>query len=207
MVSIAVLTVAEKIKKDSERAIKWEKENPGLSWCNSESPESEPKIYITKSLLGSKAYRSLSKNSMLIYQDMLGKKIMLQTKRNRKKVWVCTNNGEIIYPYSEAKEKGISSVQFRDAIDELQEKGLIDITHQGRGGRKPIVGTGDCTTYWIDDRWEDYGSDDFMQPRNPRRKDTRRDRGFASIWNDPERKESMLKKRQETLQRKRNNKI
>ena len=89
------------------------------------------------------------------------------------------NNGELVYPYTEAVENGFTKAQFRSAIDELQQKGFIDITHQGKGGRKPAKGTGDVTTYWIDDRWIDYGTDDFRPPRNSRKKDNRKGRGWA----------------------------
>ena len=64
-------------------------------------------------------------------------------------------------------------------IDELQQKGFIDITHQGKGGRKPANGTGDVSLYWIDDRWKEYGTNDFRPPRNPRIKDNRKGRGWA----------------------------
>jgi hypothetical protein len=172
-------SINEKIKK----AVRWEQENPGLSWCNPEHPQEEGKIFITKGLLESEAYRSLSRCALLIYQDFLAKREMILIKRNRKKVWVTNNNGEIMYPYAEAEEKGFRRDNFRNAIDELQQKGLLDITHQGTGGRKPIEGAGDVSTYWIDDRWKDYGTHDFKPPRNPRKKDTRSGRGWT-IYNE-----------------------
>ena len=49
---------------------------------------------------------------------------------------------------------------------------------------------------------KDFGTDDFRLPRNPRGKDTRKDRGVASIWKDRERVEAMNKKAHETLRRK-----
>lgn len=186
--------VSETIKARIEKASNWEKANPGLSWCDSEYLEDEPKIYITKKLLKSRAYRSLSKTALLIYQDFLAKRIMKPIKRNKKKFWVIENNGEIIYPYSEAVENGFTKTQFRNAIDELQQKGFIDITHQGKGGRKPAKGTGDVSKYMIDERWRDYGTMEFKQPRNPRRKDKRSGRGFAILWNDPDHKNELLDK-------------
>lgn len=170
-----MFTVADDVREKIEKAAKWRDENP---WYSPEYPQDESKIYITKELLESKAYRSLSRCSMLIYQDFLAKREMIPTKRNRKKVWVINNNGEIIYPYSEAVKNGFTRRQFRNTIDELQQKGFIDITHLGKGGRRPAKGTGDCTKYLIDDRWRDYGTDDFRPPRNPREKDLRRGRGW-----------------------------
>jgi len=174
-----LLTVAENIENKIQKAKKWEEANPGLSWCNPEYPENEGKIYITKELQESPPYRSLSRVGLLLYGDFLAKRIMKPIRRNKKKVWVCENNGQIIYTYDEAEEKGFSRDQFRNGIDELQEKGLLDITHQGKGGRKPHRGTGDVSTYWIDDRWKDWGPEGCNRPpRKPRRKDTRQGRGW-----------------------------
>jgi len=159
-----------------------------------------PKIYIDKELVHSPAFRSLSRVAIFVYLDFLDKRLLKPVKKG--KVWVIENNGEIKYPHAEAENRGVSRKQFVKAIDELQGKGLIDIKHQGKGGRKPAKGTGDMTTYWIDDRWKDYGTEDFKPPRNPRKKDTRKGRGFASIWEDRERGEAMNKKAQATLKRK-----
>jgi len=169
--------VAEKVREKIEKDAKWRKENP---WHSQEYRDEEPKIYITKELLESKAYRSLSRVAMLVYQDFLSKRDMRAINRKRQaRKWVIANNGEIIYPYSEAEENGFSKDQFRKAIDELQEKGLIDIKHQGKGGRKPKKGMGDVSMYWIDDRWKEYGMDAFNPPRKPRIKDKRKGRGWA----------------------------
>jgi hypothetical protein len=124
--------------------------------------------------------------------DFLDKRMMKQCgtirtdgRRKSKKKWVCVNNGQIQYPYSKAEDNGINRVQFRNAIDELQRKGFIDITHLGKGGRKPKNGTGDATKYLLDDRWQDF--DEITRraikaPRLPRRKDKRMDRGFQKYW-------------------------
>jgi hypothetical protein len=194
IVAKEVFTIEESIKHKIEKARNWEKANPSLSWCESSYSEDEGKIYILKELLESIHYRSLSKVAMLVYQDFLSKRIMAKVKGGRKKIWKIQNNGEIIYPYSEAVEKGFTKAQFRNAIDELQEKGFIDITHQGKGGRKPAKGTGDVTTYMIDERWREYGTPDFKPPRNLRRKDKRSGRGFALLWNDPKHKKKLLEK-------------
>ena len=173
-------SVDEIIKKKVKKVKAWEEANPGQSWCNPEYPENEGKIFFTRELQESPAYRSLSRVAMLLYQDFLAKRIMKPIRKNRKKVWVCENNGQIIFPYAEAEEKGYSRDQFRNGIDELQERGLLDITHQGKGGRKPYKGTGDVSTYWIDDRWKDWGPEGCNRPpRNPRRKDTRQGRGWS----------------------------
>lgn len=192
------LTITKDTQHKIEKAKKWEEANPGLSWCSQEHPEKEEKIYITKELLHSEAFRSLSKSAVLFYLDLLEKRWMGWFKRKQEKIYVIQNNGEIEYPYEDA-EKSFSRTTIRNAIDELQAKGLIDITHQGRGGRKPAKGTGDVSNYWIDDRWKNYGTDDFKPPRKPRQKDKRRDRGFLKIWNelneDPERRKKWIENR------------
>ena len=111
------------------------------------------------------------------------------------------NNGKIVYPYQEAEQKGFTRQQFRDAIDELQEKGLIDIKHLGKGGRKPAEGTGDVSIYWIDDRWKKYGTDAFRPARNPRTRDTRA-RGWSLINSDPKLKRAIDRKRKATIMKK-----
>jgi hypothetical protein len=190
-------TIDELIKRKIEKVKKWEAENPGQKWINGTHSPNEEKIYITKELLRSSAYRSLGRVSMLVYQDFLSKRIFKKDRKNN--VWQISNNGELIYTYREAEENGFSSKQFRNAIDELQGKGLIDIYHKGHGGRKPKDGEGDFTTYWIDDRWTEYGTDDFRPPRKPRGKETRKDRGWALLMNNPKKRKQIIAKRKKTV--------
>ena len=208
-----MVTAREQAQQRVENKAKWLDANPGSGgleefvrwvsqWVSQEYKKDEPKIYLEKELIDSPAYRSLSRIAILIYLDFLGKRFLKQVKRDKKRVWVIENNGDIKYPYTEAVDRGISKKKFVKAIDELQQKGLLDITHQGKGGRKPAKGTGDVTTYWIDDRWKKYGTDDFRPPRNPRKKDTRKGQGFELIWKDRERGESMNRKAHATLKRK-----
>lgn len=154
-------------------------------------------MWLDKSLLRSEAFRSLSKWALLVYLDFLRLRRMEKAFGNAKKsdVWIITNNGEIVYPYHVAVEKGISRKQFRDAIDELIAKGFLDITHQGRGGRRKKGSKGDMTTFHLDDRWNKYGSKQFLPAKNPRKKDTRKGRGWSVVMNDPVRKAEILKKR------------
>ena len=135
----------------------------------------DKKIWIDKNLLRSSAFRSLKKWSMLVYLDFLRKRQMERVKlAKRSDEWVIKNNGEIVYPYSEAEYRGIDRSKFRDAIDELIEKGFLDIAHQGSGGR-----SGDMSRYFIDNRWEKYGTPAFCPASNPRQKDARKGRGWS----------------------------
>ena len=114
----------------------------------------------------------------------------LQRKKDRSDEWIIENNGEIVYPYHEAERKGINRRNFRNAIDELIQKGFLDINHSGSGGRK-----GDVSTYWIDDRWQDYETDKFRPPKNPRVKDARKGRGWGVIMGNEKMKKKLLAKR------------
>lgn len=134
-------------------------------------------IWFDKNLLRSSAFRSLTKWSIIVYLDFLRKRQMEQVKRaKRTDDWIIKNNGEIVYPYSEAERKGVGRREFRNAIDELMEKGFLDISHQGSGGR-----SGDMTKYFLDDRWKAYGTPSFRPARNPRKKDTRQGRGWIAF--------------------------
>ena len=126
-------------------------------------------ICFDKDLLRSEAFRSLRKWSLLVYLDFLRKRQMEQVKNKKRSAeWVIKNNGDIVYPYLEAEKKSIRRREFRNAIDELIEKGFLDIDHQGSGGR-----SGDMTRYFIDNRWQNYGTAAFLPARNPRKKDSR----------------------------------
>lgn len=96
--------------------------------------------------------------------------------KKRSTEWVIKNNGDIVYPYVEAEKKGIGRREFRNAIDELIEKGFIDINHQGSGGH-----SNDMTTYFIDVRWKSYGTDIFRPAKNPRKKDSRKGVGWSAF--------------------------
>ena len=135
-------------------------------------------IWLEKNLLRSSAFRSLSRWSLLVYLDFLRKRQMDQIKRaKRSDSWIIRNNGKIVYPYSEAEKKGIGRREFRNAIDELIKKGFLDITHQGTGGR-----AGDMTKYLVDDRWKNFDTTSFRPAKKPRRKDSRKGRGW-SVYN------------------------
>jgi len=135
-------------------------------------------IWIEKDLLRSDVFRSLKGKSMLIYLDFLRKRKWAKNKhKSRSDSYVITNNGEITYSYKEAEMKGISKDQFRNAIDELQAKGFIDIKEYGSGGHDRKQ-----TKYIIDDRWRKFGTPQFSTPRNPRKKNNKDGQGWAAYW-------------------------
>ena len=130
-------------------------------------------IVLEKPLLKSDAFRELSGAAKTVYLDFRMKCRVKGMKgpSGRKNGRVILNNGEIEYCYSEAEKRGITRSRFMRAIDALVERGLIDITHSGSGGRK-----GDKSLYAISDRWQKFGTDDFVSGRRP--KDKRGGRGF-----------------------------
>jgi len=95
----------------------------------------------------------------------------------RKGKWYTTNNGEIVFPYKEAKKRfKIPKSSFARAIDKLMEHGFIDIAHLGGG----LIG--DCTRYSISNRWRNYDTDRFIQTKRP--KDTRGFGFTAKNWEE-----------------------
>ena len=133
-------------------------------------------IWIDKDLLRSDAFRSLKGKSWIVYLDFLRKRQWQKTKHKcRSGSYVITNNGEITYSYKEAERKGASKDQFRNAIDELQTKGLIDIKEYGSGGHDRKQ-----TKYIIDDRWTKYGKTNFLPPQKPRKKNNKDGQGWAA---------------------------
>ena len=130
-------------------------------------------IVVQKALLKSPPFRQLSGISKTVYFDFLMKCRVkgMKAKSGRRGGRVILNNGEIEYCYTEALKRGIPYRSFARAIGDLVKTGFIDITHSGSGGRK-----GDKSLYSISDRWEQFGTDDFIPSLRP--KDTRGGRGF-----------------------------
>jgi hypothetical protein len=64
---------------------------------------------------------------------------------------------------------------------------------------------GDVSKYFISERWKNI-SDNDSNPQKHRKKDNRQGRGFSLIWDDPVLREAMLKKRRETIERKKQQK-
>ena len=109
----------------------------------------------------------LSKTALQVYL-LFRTKCVIDThgarrcKRSLERIIV--NNGEIEFTYEEAKQKyGITASRFVRAIDELVEKGFLDIAETGMGVHKVK------TLYAISDRWRDYGTPSFRQVKRPER--------------------------------------
>ncbi len=133
----------------------------------------KPKIVVLEQKqTRSKAYWSLKVHVVRALIRFMEKR-QLKERRDSKgnSQWIIMNNGEIIFTYKEAEKLGINRAQFRNAIDDLIAKGFLEITHHG-------TGTGDPSTFWLCERWQAYGTENF-KPANPRRKNTADNRGWA----------------------------
>jgi hypothetical protein len=76
------------------------------------------------------------------------------------KQWEIINNGEIEFTFAQAKgDYHISESTFRDAIDELRDKGFLDIAETGAGLYKTK------NLYELSRRWEKYGTEDYKPPK------------------------------------------
>lgn len=118
-------------------------------------------IVISRSMMRSAAFRELSRVALLVLFEFLARRRMAMVGRPGKKHWVITNNGEITLTYREAQRMfNISSRTFTRAIDKLIEHGFISISNGGNG-----AGGGNCTTYFLDNRWEQWKTPKFIEKK------------------------------------------
>jgi hypothetical protein len=157
-------------------------------------------IWIDPDLPDSKAFRSLKRVSIIVYFEFLKKRKMEEVKVSSRRIneWIIRNNGKIVYTYVEAQKKGHSPSQFRNALDDLSEKGFLSIAHQGSGGRGKGGKEGDVTLFNLDDRWKHYGTKYFQKTKKTRTKDTRQGRGWSLLMSDPKKKTEIMQKRERT---------
>lgn len=122
-------------------------------------------VVIEKALINSPAFRSLRSCAVHVYLDFLGKRRLKEDKyrKSRGPRWRILNNGEIEYTYSEAEKRGISKPSFATSIDQLVERGFIDIAETGAGVYRMK------TLYSISTRWKDWGTEQFVEKKRPRR--------------------------------------
>lgn len=110
-------------------------------------------IYIDKAQLQSKAYLSLTGKAPQVLGLFWCKRRVMKARYSGS--YVISNNGEIVFPYTEALKYGIKKSTFTRTLGELIEKGFIDVAHHG--GQLQ----GDTTKYALSDRWKDYGTEQF----------------------------------------------
>jgi hypothetical protein len=116
-------------------------------------------IWIEREMILSSAFHKLNGRAMEVLLLFLYRRQW--SRPSQKGKWYTTNNGEIVFPYKEAKKRfKIPKSSFARAIDSLIEYGFIDIAHLGGG----LIG--DCTKYSISNRWRNYGADNFIKKRD-----------------------------------------
>ena len=126
------------------------------------------RMFVSRKQITSEAYRSLTTAAacqvfMIFLYKCQWKPI--EGKPKRKDSWYIANNGEIKFTYIETGGKwGISDGKFTRAIDDLIRVGLIDIEKSGLGLKK------DESLYAISDRWEKFGTDEFVVKKRQKRK-------------------------------------
>lgn len=118
-------------------------------------------IWIPKTLIQSRAFRALrTPTAHVVLAIFWTKRQMVQVGRRGKGQWAVANNDEIEFTYLEADSKwGISASVFRNAIDELRNKGFLDIAESGAGLYKSK------NKYTLSERWRRYGTPDYEPPK------------------------------------------
>lgn len=118
-------------------------------------------IWFEKQLINSKAFAELkTATAHKVLAIFFTKRQCEPNGIGRWKKWEIKNNGEIVFTYKEANEKlGISAKTFTKAIDELREKGFIDIASTGMGVHKVV------TLYGISERWRLYKTPEYEPPK------------------------------------------
>ena len=148
------------------------------------SKSSSKNIWTEREMILSPVFHKLNGRSMGVLFLFLYRRQWKQAGRKGK--WYTTNDGEIVFPYKEAKKRfKIPKSSFARAIDSLVEYGFIDIAHLGGG----LIG--DCTRYSISDRWRNYDTERFVQKTRP--KDTR---GFGFTSKNWEEKTGRKRRKQ-----------
>lgn len=122
-----------------------------------------PNLVILRELIESKAWRNLTGIAPQLYTFFLLRRQMVKTGKRGHEKWQCANSQEITFTYSEAKEKyEITQRRFLTAIDELIEKGFLDVIESASGMFKK------ATVYGLSERWRQYGTPQFKKVSRPK---------------------------------------
>ena len=124
-----------------------------------------PDFWMPRKMMKSKACKSLTGAAHYVLMIFFTKRQMQkQGARTGKQSWVTVNNGEIVFTYAEARDEyGINTGRFRDAIDQLIDRGFLSIAETGAGMRRV------ATLYQLDERWPYYGTRGFVEVHRPKR--------------------------------------
>lgn len=120
-------------------------------------------IVLELRLVKSRAWLSLSGAAPQVYllfrtKCQISKRYAARGRHDR----IISNNGQIEFTYLEAEKKyGISKDRFGRALDQLIDRGFIDVKASGMGVHKVK------TWYAISERWIDYGTLAFCEAKRP----------------------------------------
>lgn len=125
-------------------------------------------IVMQQRMIKSPAWLSLGSAAKDIYlllrcQCIVDKEATAAQKKRQKQSGAVFKNGrELILTYSQAQDYGISAGRFRRGVDELVERGFIDIVRTGFGLHKVP------TLYGLSERWRHWGTDSFDPSDRPK---------------------------------------
>ena len=129
-------------------------------------PRKQPSaLYIDPAIPRSKAWQALTGTSIKVLFEFFLRRVVVKRKRRPQggPPFDIVNNGEIVFTYLEADDRyGLSSKQFSKALDDLIEKGFLEVSHLGAAYR------GDKSMYSISDRWKKYKTPEFEEVERPR---------------------------------------
>ena len=126
-----------------------------------------PGVYLEPDILASTAFAALNETEIRVLIRFYQKRqFATKPPGQRKRSKEILNNGDITFPYSEAKEMGISASAFTRALDGLLARGFIDIAYSGEGMYRSV------SRYAIATRWRLFGSEAFchqVRRKRPRK--------------------------------------
>ena len=124
--------------------------------------------WLTPDLIESEAFLGLCKSSMLCLIRFHQKAFKRPIKHKKRGGYEITNNGEIIFTYSEARELGLKSNRtIARAFNQLIEKGFVDTAEPGNWYLKQP------TKYSISDRWKKYNTPPLCESKKTKPQFTR----------------------------------
>lgn len=121
-------------------------------------------VAIERDLITSKAFLSLSGIAPQVLLLFLSCRIFERRKTHKKKKgeWICTNTDRLSFTYAKAESLGINRQRFTRALDQLIEKGFLNLAHAGG------VVRGDVSLYELSERWRLYDTKEFQLATRPR---------------------------------------
>ena len=129
------------------------------------SYQEELPIRLSKELLRSKAYTTLTKAETNIFNEILMGRRMKEHPPKNSKNWYIFNNGDITVTYNKIQELfGYSKSTISKSFTTLVLHGLVDIPKQDiviyNDGKQ-----NDATKFFVSERWRDFGKEGFKEVR------------------------------------------